>query len=116
MRRGEIWWADLDPALAGEASKVRPVVIVSNDASNAAVLRGARGVITMVPLTSNVDRVYPFQVRVPANPITGLARESKAQAEQVRALGLDRYQGRIGSLPAGLLADVDAALRLHLNL
>jgi mRNA interferase MazF len=115
MRRGEIVLAELDPARGSEASKRRPVVIVSNDGANESAARRRRGVITVVPITSNVHRVYPFQVLLPAAE-TGLDRDSKAQAEQVRSLAYERFGPRLGSIPAGLMTRLDDALRLHLGL
>lgn len=56
---------DLDPDIGAEANRCRPVVIVSNDGANATAARLDRGVVTVVPVTSNVTRVYPFQVRLP---------------------------------------------------
>lgn len=115
MRRGEIWLVDLEPVRGSESSKVRPAVVVSNDGANAAAGRSRRGVVTVVPMTSNISRVYPFQVLLPAAS-TGLNQDSKAQAEQVRSLTARRVGRRIGSVPSGLMADVDDALRLHLGL
>jgi mRNA interferase MazF len=77
MRRGDIYAVDLDPARGSEANKRLPVVIVSNDAANATAGRLGRGIITVVPMTSNVERVYQFQVLRPAAE-TGLDRDSKA--------------------------------------
>ena len=54
MLRGEIRLTDLDPAMAGEADKRRPAVIVSNDRANATAARLGRGVVTVVPVTSKV--------------------------------------------------------------
>ena len=79
MRRGEIVTVSLDPARGSEAGKTRPAVIVSNDAANATADRLGRGVVTVVPVTGNVTRVYPFQVLLPARQ-SGLPRDSKAQA------------------------------------
>ncbi len=115
MRRGEIVTVSLDPARGSEASKTRPAVIVSNDAANATATRLRRGVITVVPVTSSTARVYPFQVLLPARQ-TGLAQDSKAQAEQVRSVAVERVGGRVGQLPAALLAELDQALRVHLSL
>lgn len=115
MRRGEIRWVDLDPVRGSEAARRRPAVIVSNDAANSTAARLGRGVVTVVPVTSNVQRVYPFQVVLPADEC-GLAEDSKAQAEQVRSVDAVRIGGLIGEVPAGLMGDVDAALRLHLQL
>ncbi|MHB8674265.1 MAG: type II toxin-antitoxin system PemK/MazF family toxin [Candidatus Limnocylindrales bacterium] len=115
MRRGSIHSVDLDPARGSEANKRRPAVIVSNDAANATAERLGRGVITVVPVTSNIERVYPFQVLLPAAE-TGLADDSKAQAEQVRAVAVERVGDRLGVVPNAIMLDIDEALRLHLGL
>jgi mRNA interferase MazF len=113
--RGEIWLVDLDPARRGEANKRRPAVLVSNDRANAAAIRLNRGVVTVVPVTSNISKIYPFQVFLPAAK-TGLVVDSKAQAEQIRSVAADRLQRRIGRVPPAEMAKLDDALRLHLQL
>lgn len=115
MRRGEIRMVDLEPVRGAEADKQRPAVIVSNDGANSAAQRLSRGVITVVPVTSNIERIYPFQVLLSAST-TGLGVDSKAQAEQVRSIAVERVGGRIGVLTTELQADLDEALRLHLAL
>ncbi|MGB5759112.1 MAG: type II toxin-antitoxin system PemK/MazF family toxin [Acidimicrobiales bacterium] len=115
MRRGEIRWVDLDPVRGAESNKRRPAVIVSNDGANATASRLGRGVVTVVPVTSSTDRVYPFQVLLVAEQ-TGLSRDSKAQAEQVRSVAVERIGARVGALSATDLAALDEALRLHLAL
>ena len=115
MRRGEIVTVGLDPVRGSEARKTRPAVIVSNDAANATATRLSRGVVTVVPVTSNTARIYPFQVLLPARQ-TGLPRDSKAQAEQVRSVAVERIGKRIGQLPAALITELDQALRVHLSL
>jgi mRNA interferase MazF len=115
MRRGEIRWVDLDPARGAEANKRRPAVIVSNDGANTTANRLGRGVVTVVPVTTNTTRVYPFQVLLAADA-TGLPRESKAQAEQVRSVAGERIGALVGTLSAADLAALDEALRLQLAL
>ncbi|CPR02872.1 transcriptional modulator of MazE/toxin MazF [Mycobacterium bohemicum DSM 44277] len=115
MLRGEIWQVDFDPARGGEANKTRPAVVVSNDRANSSAVRLGRGVVTVVPVKSNVATVYPFQVFLPA-ATTGLAVDSKAQAEQVRSVAVERLRRRIGRLSAAERAQLDDALRLHLEL
>ena len=110
-----MWWVDLDPSRSGEANKVRPCVVVSNDANNVIARRLGRGVVTVVPVTSNADRVFAFQVLVPAGA-AGLNRDSKIQAEQIRAVSVDRFTERIGTLSAELRRELDAALRVQLAL
>jgi mRNA interferase MazF len=65
------------------------VVVVSNDRMNAMAARLQRGVVTVAPITSNVQRVFSFQVLLPAQS-TGLRIDSKAQAEQVRSISVER--------------------------
>ena len=115
MRRGEIYLVNLDPARSGEANKQRPAVIVSNDGANTAAERSSHGVVTIVPVTSKVVRIYPFQVLIPADA-AGLDRDSKAQAEQVRAISIERLGPAIGQVPHRLMEELDEALRLHLAL
>lgn len=115
MLRGEVRLADLDPARPGEANKRRPAVVVSNDSANATAARLGRGVVTVVPVTSAVARVFPFQVLLPAEE-TGLRVDSKAQAEQVRSVSVGRLGHVVGRLPASLMSRLDGALRLHLQL
>lgn len=115
MRRGEIRLVDLDPAQGSEANKRRPAVIVSNDRANVVAERLRRGFVTVVPVTSNVAKVFPFQVLVRAE-VSGLQIDSKAQAEQVRSIAVERLGPMLGRLPPVVMAELDQALRLHLQL
>lgn len=115
MRRGDLYWADLAPVIGSESNKTRPVVIVSNDAANRAAERRRAGVVTIVPVTSSTDRVFPFQVPL-AGAECGLPSDSKAQAEQVRTVATERLRGRIGFVPAERMRQLDDAIRLHLAL
>lgn len=115
MRRGDICSVNLEPVRGSEADKQRPAVIVSNDGANTTAVRLARGVVTVVPITSNIERVYAFQVLLPAQD-SGLRRDSKAQAEQVRSIAVERIGATIGRVPPSLMNSLDDALRLHLAL
>ena len=115
MRRGDIRLVDLEPVRGAEANKQRPAIIVSNDGANSTAQRLGRGVVTVVPVTSNTERVYPFQVLLLAQD-TGLAADSKAQAEQVRSIAVERIGLQVGTMTAELQAALDEALRLHLAL
>ncbi len=108
IRRGEVWWVDLDPVLGSEIGKRRPAVVVQNDLANR-----TSPTITVVPLTSSVDAVYPFQVRIEAGE-AGLGRAGKAQCEQIRTLSRERLVERIGALSTDRLAEIRSALDRHL--
>jgi mRNA interferase MazF len=111
MKRGDIYYADLHPAVGSEMGKRRPVLIVSNDVSNSAATT-----VTILPLTSNVSRVYPFEVLL--NPeVSGLIKASKVQAQQVRTISKQRIIGEVvGTLDEQIMVLIDAALKLHLRL
>ncbi|TVP60711.1 MAG: type II toxin-antitoxin system PemK/MazF family toxin [Nodularia sp. (in: Bacteria)] len=111
MKRGEIYFANLSPAVGSEMDKRRPILIVSNDANN-----NASSTVTILPITSNMSRVYPFEVLL--NPEdSGLSKPSKVQAQQVRTISKQRILGDVvGCLSQDLITLVDAALKLHLGL
>lgn len=115
MLRGEIRLVDLAPSRGSEADTRRPAVLVSNDVANETAARLGRGVVTVVPVTSSTERVLPFQVLLPRDD-TGLPRDSKAQAEQVRSVAVERLGPVVGRLSLGLERQLDDALRLHLAL
>ena len=115
MRRGDVFLVDFEPSQGSEANKTRPAVIVSNDAANRSAQRAQHAVVTVVPVTSNVSHVFPFQTHIPAGE-AGLRRASKAQAEQVRAIAVTRVGRQLGSLSIESMQALDSALRIHLGL
>lgn len=116
MKRGEVWLVSLDPTVGHEANKNRPAVIVSSNASNEAVMTLERGIVSVVPLTTNTRRVLPFQVLITPDEVNGLSQKSKAQAEQIRSLDSSRLVRLVGQLRREDLAAVGEAIRLHLEL
>lgn len=111
MRRGEIYYANLDPAVGREQAKRRPVLIVSNDANNRAA-----NTVTVLPVTSQVAVVRSFEVLLPAAG-TGLRQDSKALAQQIRTISKERLTGRrLGQVTGELMQAVERAIRIHLDL
>lgn len=119
VRRGEIYWAVLDPVRGREQAGRRPVLVVSSDGVNRLPL-----VVTVVLGTSgeNLVRDYATNVRVPAAE-SGLPKETVFLGYQVRSLDAIRFepQGPLGAVPSGRLPpprmrQVDDALRRMLGL
>lgn len=115
LRRGQIVLVSFDPAAGSEARKTKPAVLVSNNTANAAAARSFRARVTVVPVTTDTARVLPLLVLLTASA-TGLDRDSKAQAEQVRTVAVSRIIRPVGWVPAELLGAIDDTLRLHLSL
>lgn len=69
----------------------------------------------VVPLTSNVSKVYPFQLFLPSGQV-GLEKDSKAQVELTRSVSKSRLGERVGRLTPTLLEELSQRLKLHLDL
>lgn len=112
MKRGEIYFADLDPTIGTETQKKRPVLIVSNNANN-----NVANTITIVPITSNLKKIYPFEVLMESSK-TGLSKDSKAQCHQIRTISKLRITSSvpIGVVNNDIIKRVENALKLHLDL
>jgi mRNA interferase MazF len=115
MLRGEVRVVGFDPAVGSEAVKRRPAVVVSNDQANTRAAFLGRGVVTVVPVTSNVEHVHPFQVLLPREE-TGLLRDSKAQAELMRSVDIERVGPVTGVVSVAVMRQLDDAMRTHLDL
>jgi mRNA interferase MazF len=110
IERGDIFLVNFDPTVGAEAKKTRPAVVVSNNINNA-----HSPLISIAPITSNVTKVYSFEVEVPART-AGLKTASKVMVNQTRAVDKLRLIKRMGHLPEAALRKVDSALKLHYDL
>jgi len=110
IKRGEVFLVNFDPTLGAEAKKTRPAVVVSNDINNA-----HSPIISISPITSNVTKVYSFEVEIPSGA-GGLKTRSKIMVNQTRAVDKIRLIKRLGRLQDKMMLDINRALKLHYDL
>lgn len=106
MLRGEVWWVNFDPSVGGEIQKQRPAIILSNDASNKHLNR-----VQVVPLSSQVDRLYPSEAIVTLN-----GKAHKAMADQLMTVSKHRLSNRAGRLSAADVTHIERIVKLQLDL
>ena len=106
MKRGEVWWVNLEPSVGGEIRKKHPAVIISNDAANKHLNR-----VQVVPLTSKVERVYPSEAVVMVND-----RQSKAMTDQLTTVSKQRLINRAGRLTHADMRKVEHVVKVQLGL
>jgi len=110
IKRGEVYLVNFDPTVGAEAKKTRPALVVSNDINNI-----HSPIVSISPITSNVTRVYSFEIEVPPGT-GGLKVRSKVMINQTRAVDKIRLIKKLGQLPAGLMEEANQALKLHYDL
>jgi len=110
IKRGDVFLVNFDPTVGAEAKKTRPAVVVSNDINNE-----HSPIISISPITSNVAKIYSFEVELPSG-VGGLKTRSKVMVNQTRAVDKLRLIRKLGHLSERIVIDMNHALKLHYDL
>jgi len=112
VTRGEIWWADLPEPRGSEPSFRRPVLVIQANSFN----RSRIQTVIVAVISSNLRLAdAPGNVLLPAS-VSGLPRDSVVNVSQLLTLDRDFLTEAVSKLPGRLMAEVDAGLRLVLEL
>ena len=106
IERGEVYWVNFEPSLGGEIRKTRPAIVLSNNSANTHLNR-----FQVVPITSNIERLYPGEAFVSLN-----AEKRKAMADQLTTVSKQRLTGKIGNLSKEDMTRVEVAVLLQLGI
>jgi mRNA interferase MazF len=109
-KRGEIWIVSLEPVKGSEIGKTRPALVISNNRNNT-----FSETVTILPITSNTLKVYPFEVFLSKKEIN-LKNDSKVKCNQIRTIDKKRLLDVLCTLSPETLEKVEKALSIHLNM
>lgn len=105
IRRGDIFWVDLDPAKETEIQKTRPCLVISHDAMNEHYTR-----VIVAPITSNTKKIYPFDHKL----WDDVHIQGKVLMHQLRTVDKSRFGRKISSLSLKEMHEIDVIIKLVL--
>ncbi|MCL2236112.1 MAG: type II toxin-antitoxin system PemK/MazF family toxin [Defluviitaleaceae bacterium] len=111
FKRGDVYYADLDPVMGSEQGGLRPVLIVQNDIGNK-----YSPTIICAAITSQINKAkLPTHIEIDCTKYT-LVKDSVVLAEQVRTVDKKRLREKICHLDESFMSRVDRALRVSFGL
>ncbi|PIQ86186.1 MAG: PemK family transcriptional regulator [Candidatus Omnitrophica bacterium CG11_big_fil_rev_8_21_14_0_20_45_26] len=111
IKRGELYWVDLNPTKGSEQGGRRPVLVIQNNIGN----RLAPTTIVAPLTTKSFSKEYPTNVNLPKG-VSGLKVNSTILTSQIRTIDKTRLSAKIGELPDSYMAKVNRAVKISLGL
>lgn len=111
IRRGDIYYAELNPVVGSEQGGTRPVLIISNNIGN----RHSPTVI-IAAITSRVQAKAKLPTHTAVKDYKGLDKDSIILLEQIRTIDKQRLKQHVGTMPTDIMARVDKALAISLSM
>ncbi|MBI3323444.1 MAG: type II toxin-antitoxin system PemK/MazF family toxin [Candidatus Omnitrophica bacterium] len=111
IKRGNLFYVNLDPTKGSEQAGTRPVLVIQNDVGNEYA-----PTVIVAPLTTKAfTKRYPTNVNVPEG-VSGLREDSTVLLSQIRTIDKGRLERKVGHLSAALMQQVDQAINVSLGL
>ncbi|MDD4568890.1 MAG: type II toxin-antitoxin system PemK/MazF family toxin [Tepidanaerobacteraceae bacterium] len=111
VRRGDVFYADLNPVVGSEQGGIRPVLVVQNDVGNK-----YSPTVIVAAITSQIDKAkLPTHVELQSEEY-GLEKDSVILLEQLRTVDKRRLKEKITILDQDVMVKVDEALKVSLGL
>ena len=111
VKRGDLFYVDLNPTKGSEQSGRRPVLVIQNDLGN----EHAPTIIIAPLTTKKPSKEYPTNVNIKKG-IAGLKEDSVVLLSQIRTIDKTRLEKKIGTLPSDFVLKVDEAIKISLGL
>jgi len=108
VRRGDIYWINLEPASPPEFGKVRPGVIVSNSEQNLVLSS-----VVVLPISSRPPEIWPLRIRLPVT--IAKAKQPFAVVPGIRQVSKTRLLEPVMSVPEETVRVIREALMLYLG-
>ncbi len=104
-KRGDVYWADLNPFFGSEQGGTRPVLVLQNDAGNF-----FSPTLIVAPMSSQVDKRTDLPTHIVLEQVRGLDGPSLIMLEQLKTIDKRRVRSYAGKLSKEQMAEVEAAL------
>ena len=109
IKRGDIFYAELNPVVGSEQGGIRPVLIISNDIGNS-----HSPTVIIAAITGRTQTKAKLPTHTEVKDIEGLDRDSIILLEQIRTIDKQRLKNHMGTMPDNIMARVDKALAISL--
>ena len=110
IKRGEIYYADLNPVVGSEQGGIRPIVVLQNDVGN----KYSPTVIAAATTSRLTKAKLPTHIELTREQ-TPLPKDSVVLLEQIRTIDKSRIREKIGELPPDIMQQINNALLLSLG-
>ena len=110
IKRGDIFYANLNPAVGSEQSGVRPILIVQNDIGNK-----YSPTVIAVAITSKEKTMLPTHIPIKKDE-SCLPQDSIILTEQIRTIDKSRLIKKVGQLNVKIMEKVKEALKVNFNI